>query len=129
MAGAVERPAALEAQLQDPVDRALQQALTSGRMPGDEVTDAILVMVGGALLVLPGFVSDVVGLLHLGPTAVEPPRDIIDEYATPLLGGLAFAWSPAFPAVLAALVVHGLAAIKVSAGEPYSYPFTWRLIK
>lgn len=29
---------------------------------------------------------------------------------------------------LAALVVHGLAAIKVSAGEPYSYPFTWRLI-
>ena len=47
--------------------RALQQALTSGRMPGDEVTDAILVMVGGALLVLPGFVSDVVGLLLVLP--------------------------------------------------------------
>ena len=35
---------------------------------------------------------------------------IIDEYATPLLGGLAFAWSPAFPAVLAALVVHAAPA-------------------
>lgn len=30
---------------------------------------------------------------------------------------------------LAALVVHGLAAIKVAAGEPYSYPFTWRIIR
>lgn len=47
--------------------RALQKALDSGRMPADEVTDAILVMVGGFLLILPGFVSDVVGLLLVLP--------------------------------------------------------------
>lgn len=47
--------------------RALQQALNSGRMPGDEVTDAILLMVGGVLLLLPGFVSDVLALLLVLP--------------------------------------------------------------
>ena len=47
--------------------RALKKALDSGRMPADEVTDAILVMVGGFLLILPGFVSDVVGLLLVLP--------------------------------------------------------------
>ncbi|AKT52886.1 hypothetical protein ADJ73_14385 [Arsenicicoccus sp. oral taxon 190] len=30
---------------------------------------------------------------------------------------------------LGALVVHGIAAVKVAAGEPYRYPFTWQLIK
>lgn len=47
--------------------RALDQALRSGRMPGNEVTDAILVMLGGFLLVLPGFLSDVVGLFLVLP--------------------------------------------------------------
>lgn len=47
--------------------RALQKALDSGRLPGDEVTDAILIMVGGFLLILPGFVSDVVGLFLVLP--------------------------------------------------------------
>ena len=47
--------------------QALQQALNSGRMPGDEVTDAILIMVGGVLLLLPGFVSDVLALLLVLP--------------------------------------------------------------
>lgn len=47
--------------------RALQKALDSGRMPADEVTDAILVMMGGFLLILPGFVSDVLGLVLVLP--------------------------------------------------------------
>lgn len=47
--------------------RALGKALDSGRMPADEVTDAILIMVGGLLLVLPGFVSDLLGLLLVLP--------------------------------------------------------------
>lgn len=47
--------------------RSLQAALNSGKMPGDEVTDTILVMIGGFLLVLPGFVSDAVGLLLVLP--------------------------------------------------------------
>lgn len=47
--------------------RALRTALESGRMPADAATDAILVMLGGFLLILPGFVSDVLGLLLVLP--------------------------------------------------------------
>lgn len=42
-------------------------ALSSGRWPGDEVTQGGLVIVGGALLLTPGFVTDAVGLLCLLP--------------------------------------------------------------
>lgn len=47
--------------------RALQRAVESGRMPTDEATDAILVTAGGLLLLLPGFLSDIVGLLLILP--------------------------------------------------------------
>ncbi|MFK5690091.1 FxsA family protein [Ornithinimicrobium sp. LYQ92] len=47
--------------------RALQKAVNSGRMPADEVTDAILLMVGGVLLLLPGFVTDVFALMLVLP--------------------------------------------------------------
>lgn len=46
---------------------ALRTALESGRMPTDEATDAILVMLGGFLLVLPGFLTDVIGLVLVLP--------------------------------------------------------------
>lgn len=47
--------------------RALQKALDSGRMPADEMTDGILLMVGGVLLLLPGFITDVFALLLVLP--------------------------------------------------------------
>lgn len=47
--------------------RALQEAVRSGKAPADEVTDAILVMIGAFLLVLPGFVSDLLGLVAVLP--------------------------------------------------------------
>ncbi|WP_377642507.1 FxsA family protein [Oryzobacter terrae] len=47
--------------------RALREAFRSGRMPSREIADAVLVLVGGVLLVLPGFVTDVVGLLFILP--------------------------------------------------------------
>ncbi len=47
--------------------RALREAFRSGRMPGREVADAVLVLVGGVLLLLPGFVTDLVGLLFILP--------------------------------------------------------------
>lgn len=40
--------------------------------------------------------------VHLGPTAIEPPGDIIGAYPTPLLGWAAFGWLLALIAVLAA---------------------------
>lgn len=48
--------------------RSFRSALSEGRWPGDEVAQGALVLVGGALLVTPGFVTDAVGL-----AAVIPP--------------------------------------------------------
>jgi UPF0716 protein FxsA len=47
--------------------RALQLALTEGRMPARELADAALIVFGGTLMITPGFVTDVVGLLAILP--------------------------------------------------------------
>lgn len=47
--------------------RALAEAVTLGRMPTGQLADAALVLVGGLLLFLPGYVSDLLGLLLLLP--------------------------------------------------------------
>ena len=44
--------------------------------------------------------------VHLGPGALEPPRDITGAYRTPLLGWAAFAWLLCLIAVLLATFVH-----------------------
>jgi len=46
---------------------ALRAALQSGRLPSSELADAGLVVVGGTLLLTPGFLTDVVGLAMLLP--------------------------------------------------------------
>ncbi len=46
---------------------ALSGALRSGQMPGHELADAALVLVGGTLLLTPGFVTDVVGFFFILP--------------------------------------------------------------
>ncbi|WP_049576624.1 FxsA family protein [Nonomuraea sp. SBT364] len=47
--------------------RNLQEALQSGRMPERELADGGLIVVGGTLLLTPGFFSDVVGMLCILP--------------------------------------------------------------
>lgn len=49
--------------------RRLQAALARGEVPTNEVIDGVLVVIGGALLLTPGFVTDVVGLLLLFPAS------------------------------------------------------------
>lgn len=46
---------------------ALRTALSTGRMPGRELADAALVLVGGTLLLTPGFVTDVFGFFFVLP--------------------------------------------------------------
>jgi UPF0716 protein FxsA len=46
---------------------ALQRAVASGRLPGQELVDAGLVLVGGTLLLAPGFITDVVGFFFILP--------------------------------------------------------------
>jgi UPF0716 protein FxsA len=47
--------------------RALNDALSTGRMPGRKLADAALVLVGGTLLLTPGFVTDVFGFFAVLP--------------------------------------------------------------
>jgi UPF0716 protein FxsA len=49
------------------------RALAEGRLPHKEVFDGILVIMGGALLLTPGFLTDIVGLVFLIP----PTRAVI----------------------------------------------------
>ena len=47
--------------------RELRVALSEGRMPARELADGILIVVGGTLMISPGFVTDVFGLLLILP--------------------------------------------------------------
>jgi len=47
--------------------RALNDALASQRMPATELADGALILIGGTLLLTPGFVSDVAGLFCILP--------------------------------------------------------------
>lgn len=47
--------------------RALQQALAAGRVPTREVADGALVIFGAALMIAPGFLTDITGMLCLFP--------------------------------------------------------------
>jgi len=46
---------------------ALREAITGGRMPAREIADAALILVGGTLMLSPGFVTDAVGILLILP--------------------------------------------------------------
>lgn len=47
--------------------RALQTAVRAGQPPAKELTDAALVLVGGTMLLTPGFLTDLVGLFLVLP--------------------------------------------------------------
>ncbi len=47
--------------------KALSDAYGTGRMPTGQLADAALVLVGGIMLILPGFFTDILGLICLLP--------------------------------------------------------------
>lgn len=55
----------------------LRSALSTGRMPAGELADAALVLIGGTLLLAPGFVTDVVGLFFVLPLTRPAARRIL----------------------------------------------------
>jgi UPF0716 protein FxsA len=57
-------------------------ALSEGRVPHREVIDGVLVVFGGAFLITPGFLTDIVGLLLLIP----PTRALIRRLVVRRLG-------------------------------------------
>lgn len=46
---------------------ALAEAMTTGKLPPGKLADASLILIGGIFLILPGLISDLVGLLLLVP--------------------------------------------------------------
>ena len=47
--------------------RRFQETVQAGRMPHREVADGVLVIFGGALLLTPGFITDIFGAIFLLP--------------------------------------------------------------
>jgi UPF0716 protein FxsA len=62
--------------------RRFNTALADGKMPHREVIDGVLVIFGGAFLITPGFVTDIVGVLLLLP----PTRSLIRRNVVRRLG-------------------------------------------
>jgi UPF0716 protein FxsA len=60
--------------------RRFNTALAERRMPGKEVADGFLVILGGALLIAPGFITDVFGVLFLIPPTRAIARRILHRY-------------------------------------------------
>jgi UPF0716 protein FxsA len=62
--------------------RRFQEALATSRMPHNEILDGVMIIVGGTLLLTPGFVTDAFGLVLLLP----PTRAVIRRLLIRSLG-------------------------------------------
>ena len=62
--------------------RRFNNAVAEGKMPHREVIDGVLVIFGGAFLITPGFITDIVGLVLLLP----PTRSLIRSVVVRRLG-------------------------------------------
>jgi len=61
---------------------ALRQALEGGRMPARELADGALILIGGTLLLTPGFLSDVVGFFFVLPFTRPVARRGLTRFLT-----------------------------------------------
>jgi UPF0716 protein FxsA len=55
----------------------MAKAVSEGRVPAREVLDGALVLIGGILLMIPGFISDAFGILLLFPLTRAPLRHVL----------------------------------------------------
>jgi UPF0716 protein FxsA len=57
--------------------RRFTTAIAEGRVPAREAIDGVLVVFGGALLLTPGFISDILGVLLLAPPTRALVRSVV----------------------------------------------------
>ena len=75
--------------------RRFNQALAGGKLPHREVVDGVLIIFGGALLLTPGFITDVFGLLFLiPPTRAVLRRLLVRRGMLKLVGAMPGTASP-----------------------------------
>lgn len=74
--------------------RRFNEAIAQRRFPGKEVADGALILVGGTLLLTPGFITDVVGISLLVPPTRALVRRGLRRY---MLGRFAFVAVGGFP--------------------------------
>jgi UPF0716 protein FxsA len=75
--------------------RRFNEAINRGRIPHREVVDGVLVIFGGVLLLTPGFITDVFGLLFLfPPTRILLRGLLVRRGALRLVGAMPGAASP-----------------------------------
>jgi UPF0716 protein FxsA len=68
--------------------RALREALNSGRVPARELADGALILVGGTLLLTPGFITDALGFFFILPLTRPVARGLLTGVISRrLLGG------------------------------------------
>lgn len=60
--------------------RRFNEAIAQRRFPGREVADGVMITLGGALLLTPGFITDAVGLLLLLPPTRAVARRLLRAY-------------------------------------------------
>jgi UPF0716 protein FxsA len=70
--------------------RALQVALQEQRMPHRELADGVLILVGGTLMLTPGFVSDLFGVLCILPVTRPIGRKLLAGVISRRLVGAAY---------------------------------------
>jgi UPF0716 protein FxsA len=86
--------------------RAFREDAASGRPPGNAATDGVLVLAGGVFMLVPGFVSDFVGLFLLLP----PTRHLVRGFVQHAVANRV---SPA-----AASSLFGPRRVRVQTGQP-----------
>ncbi len=74
--------------------QSLTTSLQSGRMPARELADAALILVGGTLMLTPGFLSDVLGLLVILPFTRPVARRLLTRVVTAHLVSVSTGPSP-----------------------------------
>jgi UPF0716 protein FxsA len=62
--------------------QALRVALTQGRMPARELADGALIVLGGALMISPGFVTDAFGLFAILPFTRPLGRRLLARFVS-----------------------------------------------
>jgi UPF0716 protein FxsA len=61
--------------------RRFNEALAARRFPGKEVVDGVLIVIGGTLLLTPGFITDVFGIFFLLPPTRALTRRLLRRFA------------------------------------------------